>query len=48
MKVNRSPSDAPSGERSAAARANVAFGDSACLARGPSHLAGDKRKIRFI
>ena len=47
MKLNRSPSGAPSAERSATASANVAFGDIACFARVPPQLAGDSRKTRF-
>ena len=47
MKEKNSPSDAPSGERSAAASANDAFGDSACFARRPLQLAGDNRNTRW-
>ena len=47
MKLNRSPSGAPSGDRSATASAKVAFGDIACLARVPLQFAGESRKTRF-
>jgi hypothetical protein len=45
MKEKNSPRDAPSGERSAAASANVARGDSACFARRPLQLAGESKNI---
>src|SRR5258706_5559829 len=47
MKLNRSPSGAPSADRSLAASANEAFGDITCLARVPPQLAGDSRNTRF-
>src|SRR5262245_31866258 len=46
MKEKNSPSDAPSGDRSAAASANDAFGESACFARRPLQLAGESRNTR--
>src|SRR5262245_1909572 len=47
MKEKNSPSDAPSGDRSAAASANDAFGESACFARRPLQLAGESRNMRW-
>src|SRR5947207_1557878 len=44
MNENSSPIGAPSADRSAAASANVAFGDNACFARRPLQFAGERRK----
>src|SRR6185369_12737358 len=47
MKLNRSPSGAPSADRSATASANPALGESAIFARRPPQLAGERRNTRF-